>query len=223
MCGLEIDAVGNDDGEPPSVELTFRVKQSEDGPWGEICGGLLPGYTLWSEAPLALLLRSLHMLRVQWFRSIPAVLLEHPVRDLSVSVIHLTRNGLSGPEIASFTLKKVGYEQDYSLVQTLPNRALFPMSIDADSASPLGAALKSVSQVQLEAVDLHTFPEPAPVSVLTDEAGRRHLLREQLPHFALTAFDAYNAAFASNHEDSAASLRSESLVPADEWACFLAA
>lgn len=217
MCGLEIDAVGNDDGEPMGLELTYKVKVAEDAPFSEICGGQLRGYSVWSEAPLALLLRSLHMLRVQWFRSIPTPLLEQLIRDMSVSVIHLTRNGLSGSELAAFTLEKVGYEQDYSLVQTLPNRALFPMSIDADSASPLGAALKSVSQVQLEAVDLHTFPTAFQVTELTDDSGRRHVLRNQLPYYAVAAFDAYRDAFASNHEDS------ESLVPVDEWANFLAA
>jgi hypothetical protein len=142
---------------------------------------------------------------------------------MSVSVIHLTRNGQTGPELAALTLKKLGYEDGYTLVQTLPNRSLFPMSIDANNASPLGAALKTLAQVQLEAVDLHTFPTAVQVTELTDDSGRRHVLRDQLPYYAVAAFDAYRDAFVSNHEDSAADLRCESTIPADVWANFLAA
>lgn len=223
VCGLGIDAVANGDDHASSVALTFRVKKSAAAPFKEVHVGHLAGYSTWSEAPLALLLRALHLLRVQGFSSISRSLLEHPVRDLSLSVLHLTRNGLSGPELAELTLKKVGYEDGYTLTQSLPNRSLFPMHIAADSAVPLGAALKAVAQVQLESIDLHTLPTAVQVTALTDDNRRRHVLREQIPYFALAAFDAYSDAFASNPEDSAASLRSESLVPADVWANFLAA
>ena len=223
VCGLGIDAVGNDEDQPPSVELTFNVKESEDTPFREVHVGQLVGYSAWSEAPLALLLRSLHLLWAQCFSSIPGVLLESPVRDLSLSVIHLTRNGLGGRELAAFTLQKVGYEDNYTLVQALPNRSLFPMQIDADSAVPLGAALKAVGQVQVEAIDLNIVPRSVKTSALTDDSGRRHVLRDQLPYYAVAAFDAYRDAFVSNHEDSAADLRCESTIPADVWANFLAA
>lgn len=223
VCGLEIDAVGNSDNQARSVELTFRVKESEDAPFKAIHVGRLAGYSAWSEAPLALLLRSIHLLRVQGGSSIPKVLLKHQVRDLAVTVIHLTRNGLNGTELAAFTLKKVGYEDNYTLVQSLPNRSLFPMSIDADSAVPLGAALKAVAQVQLESVDLHALPMPVQVTALTDDNRRRHVLREQIPYFALAAFDVFSTAFASSREGSAADLRCESTIPADVWANFLAA
>ena len=205
------------------LELTFKAKQSEDVPFSEVCGGQLPGYSVWSEAPRALLLRCLHLLRVQWFPSIPAPILEHTVRELSVSVLHMTRNGHTGPELVALKLKKVGIEDGYTLTQTLPNRAQFPMDIDADSAVPLGAALKALAQVQLEAVDLQSYPVAVRVPELTDDSGQRHVLRDQLPYYAVAAFDAYSALQASSHRNIEASLRSESLVAADAWANFLAA
>jgi hypothetical protein len=205
------------------VELTYKVKVAEDAPSDVIHVAQLEGYSAWSEAPLALLLRALHLLRLQGLSSIPASLLENPVRDLSLSVTHLTRNGLSGPEIAALTLKKIGYEAGYTLTQALPNRSRFPMQIDAGSAVPLGAALKALAQVQLEAVDLHAFPKAVRASALTDESGRRSFLREQLPYYAVAAFDAYRDAYAAHFGNSAASQRNESLTLASDWDNFLAA
>ena len=214
FCGLQVDAINSGTAPNPAVEMTFRVKDYGSASFREVRVGRLVGYTAWSEAPLALLFRCLHWLRVEGFSSIPPSLFSHPVRDLSLTVSHLTRDGLKGPALASLALEKVGYGDDYTLTQSLPNRARFPMKIDTWSAVPLGAALKAVAQVQLENVDLHTVPVAVQVPALTDDNGRRHVLREDIPHFAVPAFEAYKP----NSTDLP-----QSLVPAAAWADFLAA
>lgn len=221
VSGLQIDALACED--RAGVDLIFRVKDSEDAPYRDINTGRLVGCTPWSEPPLALLLRALHWLRVEWFSSIPAVLTSHPIRDLNLSVQHLTKNGLSGTMLASFALAKVGYEEEYRLRQSLPNKSLFNVEIDVWSAIPLGAALKAVAQVQLESIDLHTAPTAVKVSVLTASDGRRHVLREHIPHFALPAFEAYRKEFHPSRNTSANSRYDELLIPAHEWTNFLAA
>jgi hypothetical protein len=223
ICGLEIDAVGCGDDQAPSVELTYKVKLAEDAPFDVMHVGRLVGYSAWSEAPLALLLRALHLLRLQGLSSIPASLLENPVRDLTLSVLHLTRDGQAGPGLGALTLKKVGYDDGYTLTQSLPNRSLFPMHIAAESAVPLGAALKAVAQVQVEGVDLHNHPVAVQVPAFTDDNRRRHVLREQIPYFALAAFDAYSTAHTTSLKNVVSPIGSESLVPADDWTNFLAA
>lgn len=221
VSGLQIDALACDDS--TAVDLIFRVRNSKDAPYRDINAGRFVGYTPWSEPPLALLLRSLHWLRVEWFSSIPAVLMSHPIRDLNLSVQHLTKNGLSGTTLASLTLAKVGYEEGYRLQQSLPNGSLFNMEIDAWSAIPLGAALKAVAQVQLESIDLHTAPVAVQVSALTATDGRRHVLREHIPYFALPAFDAYRKEFSSCPNPSAGNPYDELLIPVHEWTNFLVA
>jgi hypothetical protein len=221
VSGLQIDALACDD--CTGVDLIFRVMNSKDAPYRDINVGRLMGYTPWSEPPLALLLRSLHLLRVEWFSSIPAVLMSHPIRDLNLSVQHLTKNGLSGTMLASFALAKVGYEEGYRLRQSLPNKSLFNVEIDAWSSIPLGAALKAVAQVQLESIDLHTAPTPVKVSALTASDGQRHVLREHIPYFALAAFEAYRKEFHPCRNTSANSRYDELLIPAHEWTNFLAA
>ncbi len=221
---LEVDAVPvrTTEGLPQQMKLTFAI-----GGTGMVTTalhvGFLQDYHPWSESPLSLLLRAVHLLRAEWSSSIPEELISRPVLDLDLFVAHLTSEGATGSQLASLSLKKIGHDDRYTLTQTLPNRALFPMSIDAESAAPLGVALKTLVQVQVEAVDLHNHPVAVKVPAFIDESGRRNLLREQLPYYAVTAFDAYSAAFASNYGDNAARLRSESLVQADEWANFLAA
>lgn len=217
VCGLEIDAVAKSDRQAPSVELTFRVKESEDATFKDVHVGRLVGYTVWSEAPLALLLRSLHWWRVEWFSSIPQLLLAGPVRDMGLSVLHLMRNGLTGPELAALSLTKTGYDNGYRLTQSLPNRARFPMEIDAGSAVPLGAALKAVAQAQLEDIDLHRLPEAPTLTVLTDANGAGQIVRELIPYYACSTFDAYRAG------STPAGRGDEVLVPARDWRDFLAA
>jgi hypothetical protein len=214
VAGLQVEAVSSDSANAPAVEMTFRIKDYVSASFKEVRVGRLVGYTTWSEAPLTLLLRCMHWLRVEGFSSIPPNLISHPVRDMSLTVSHLTRASQKGPALASLALEKVGYGDDYTLTQSLPNRARFPMKIDTWSAVPLGAAAKAVAQVLTEPVDLHAFPVPNPMAAVTDAHGQRHVLREQIPYFAKPAFDAYKP----NSTDLP-----QSLVPAAAWADFLAA
>lgn len=216
VTGLQVEAVSTA-AQAPAVEITVRVKNSDDAPFTDVHVGKLSGYSVWSESPLALLLRSLHWLRVEWFSTIPQVLIASPIRNLNLSVLRLTRGGLCGPELASLSLQKTGYEDSYTLKQSSPNRALFPMEIDAWSAVPLGAALKAVAQVQLEAVDLHRFPDAPSLNVLTDGEGVEQIVLEQIPHYASSSFETYRARSKSDrHFD-------EVLAPARDWLDFLAA
>jgi hypothetical protein len=217
LCGLQVDAVSSGAAHAPAVEITVRVKDAADAPLTVVHFGQLPGYSVWSEPPLALLLRSLHWLRVEWFSSIPSILISHPIRDLSLTVSHLTRDGLKGSTLSSLTLEKVGYEDDYTLTQSLPNRARFPMKIDTWSAVPLGAALKALAQAQLEAVDLHQIPPAPTLDVLTDAHGVGQIVREHIPYYADSSFETFRARLPSISRSDGA------LVPANHWRDFLTA
>lgn len=211
---LEIDVLANIDDPKSSIDLRYKVQRKCDESFELIQVGRLDGYSAWSEPPLALLLRSLHLLRVTWFSAIPPVLISRPVLNMSLSVVHLNQRNVTGVELASLSLEKVGIDDGYVLIQQLPNRARFPMHIDAWSAIPLGAAAKAVAQALTEPVDLHAIPVPNPMAAVIDVHGQRHVLREQLPHFAVPAFNAYKP----NSTDLP-----QSLVPAAAWADFLAA
>lgn len=179
--------------------------------------GILENYHPWSETPLALLLRALHLLRVSWFSAIPHELIARPVLDVHLSVIHLTSDGMTGSQLASLSLKKVGLEEDYSFRQQLPNRAMFKMQVDEWSAVPLGAAIKAVAQAQVEPVDLHTTPAALTPEVLSGASGEQKILRDQLPYYVDAAFDAYRARNAVHGRPT------DSLVPAQHWSDFVSA
>lgn len=201
---------------PPQMGLTFLLVPPNATP-RPLHTGILENYHPWSETPLALLLRALHLLRVSWFSAIPQELISRPVLDVHLSVYHLTSDGLTGSQLASLSLKKIGLHDEYSLAQQLPNRAMFPMHIDEWSAVPLGAAIKAVAQAQVESVDLHTLPVALTQEFLSDASGERKILRDQLPHYATAAFDAYSVKKAPQIP------LTHSLVSAQQWNDFVLA
>lgn len=197
--------------------FSFRVAATEAGEPEVVHEGRVERYLTWSEAPLAMLLRALHLLRVEWYSSVPAELTTGRVMELDLVVLHLTQDGLTGTELASLSLKKVGYEDEYLLEQTLPNRSRFPMFIDAWSSIPLGAAVKAVAQVQVEAINLHKLPICAAPARFLDGDGGGKYLREQLPYYAVAAFDIYRKSISIDGDVSSP------LVPASDWEKFLVA
>jgi len=213
---FEIDALPCREA-PSAVCFSFKVAGTEGGELKVVHDGRVERYVTWSEAPLAMLLRALHLLRVEWYSSVPSELTAGRVMDLDLAVLHLTQDGLTSTELASLSLKKVGYEDEYLLEQSSPNRARFPMLIDAWSSIPLGAAVKAVAQVQVEAINLHKLPVYAAPARFIDGDGAEKYLREQLPYYAVEAFDIYrkNISFDGDVPTS--------LVPARDWANFLAA
>ncbi|WP_332853647.1 hypothetical protein [Duganella sp. S19_KUP01_CR8] len=217
VCWLEIDALSRDDAEGPSLELAFKVKASERHQFELMHIGRVRGYSIWSEAPLALLLRALHLLRVEWFSSIPQVLVGRPVLDLSLSVVPLSQNPTNGSPLAVLSLKKVGLDDGFCFVQSLPNRAMLSMSIDHRSAVPLEVAVKVVEAAQLETVDLRSIPRSVSQQLLTDRNGQTQILREQIPYYAVAPFDAFRA------ERSLRSNLTDALVPVEHWRTFLSA
>jgi hypothetical protein len=217
FCGLQVDAINSGTASTPAVEMTFRVKDYGSASFREVRVGRLVGYTAWSEAPLALLFRCLHWLRVEGFSSIPPSLISHAIRDMSLTIQHRTRESLSEVELGSLSLSKTGYEEGYQLTLSSPNRARFSMEIDSWSAVPLGAALKAVAQVQLEAIDLHRFPKAPIFKTLTDGNGVGQILREEIPYYADSSFKTFRARFPSISRSDGA------LVPANHWRDFLTA
>ena len=217
-CQFQVDAlsVPAEGGTPQQMELTFLI-----GPVGAaptpLHVGILKNYHPWSETPLALLLRALHLFRVEWFSAVPRELITRPVLDVDLSVVHLTSDKLAGSPLASLSLKKIGFDDKYSLLQQLPNRAMFPMQLDERSAVPLGAAIKAVSQVQVESVDLLIFPAALTPEILSGAGGDRKILRDQLPYYAIAAFDAYRARKAQQGH------MTDSFVPAQHWSDFVSA
>lgn len=219
---FEVDALATVGDNVPAILLTYKCSSSAEGPSTVLHVGQLTGYAPWSEAPLALMLRALFFWRTQWYWNIPAELLEGTVRRLDVSVKLLGEDENSCVELAALSLTQSHeVEGQYAMAQSLPDNMHGDLlHLRHWTSFPLSVAFSALakSQSQLTYVDLQRWPDALKPAQLTDEIGRRFVLRDQVPAYALRAFDARRPNLRLlNASDSAA------LIPAAAWQNFLTA
>ncbi len=219
---VEIDARASADDAGPSVQLTYKNAKSPDGALGVVHVGELTGYSPWSEAPLALVLRALFFWRTKWYWNIPAELLEGTVRRLDVSVKLLSEDDNSGAELAALSLTQSHVvEGQYAMAQSFPDDTHGDLlHLRHWTSFPLSVAFSALatSQSQLTHVDLQNWPEPLELEPLTNQQGHRYVLREHVPEYALRAFDARRPALRLLRASDCAAL-----IPAAVWQEFLTA
>lgn len=218
---FDVDAQAATVDNAPAVLLTYKSSTSASEQLTVFHVGQLTGYTQWSEAPLALVLRALFFLRTQWYWHIPTELLEGTIRGMDVAVKLVDARGDSGAELATLSLAQLpGAEGQYSLAQSPGEGFHGELNLRPWTSFPLGVAFNALaqSQSQLTYVDLQKWPEPLSLEPLTNQQGHRYVLREHVPKYALQAFDAYGSTLRLLRAGDCAAL-----IPAAAWQAFLAA
>lgn len=218
---FEIDARASADVTGPSVRLTYKNANSPDGVLEVVHVGALAGYSPWSEAPLALVLRALFFLRTSWYRQVPTELMEGRVQKMKLSVEFLDGNDRACAPLAALHLSQLpGEYGKYALVQSVPDDVCSTMVLNHWCSFPLATAMKMVelSQPQLTYVELKDYPDALTLSEFIDQAGCRYVMRESVPDYALRAFDARRPLLRLHRDGDRAAP-----IPATEWQAFLAA
>jgi hypothetical protein len=173
-----------------TVWLTFKVQDVLDAQLAAVGTARISQYPIWSEQPAALVLRALHLWRMTYFSSIPQALANGVVRTMDVTIRHHHNDDDHGVVLMTLSfIRRPELDGLCAVNQTAPGWAYWPMSIDDFHAVPFAVALKVIAQVQHAQFNLHELPSPPSVCPHTDSEGKRYVLREEIPYYALPALD----------------------------------
>ncbi|MYN45991.1 hypothetical protein GTP23_13125 [Pseudoduganella sp. FT93W] len=214
---LEVEALAV--GNAGRMRVTYRVGD-KDNSLSPVCVAWLEGYKPWSESPEALLLRAMHVLQVEQASKMPCALLKGSVQQIKLSVAGFDARGETGVELVSLDLIRRDQWNRFVLRQYTPTLSATRFDLDFFNGNALAAAFKAVRAIQPVNIDMRTMPATQPVDVVIDTSGIRYVLREQIPSYALEAFDAFSRRF---RLASCGSIKSKALVHARDWEQFVAA
>lgn len=185
------------------MQVQFQFRDTASSEVNIVCKGLLDSYTPWSESLVALTLRALHTLNTDWHESIPAELRENGVASMQIVVAYAS-DGIEDTTLNSVSLTQVpGTAESYHVLRSVDADAAWPLQISAESAVPLGIALKLLALENSASIDFSTFPSGPEVIAHTDHDRRRVVSMNELPDYATTAFQAYLAGKGSHRIDDA--------------------
>lgn len=179
-----------------------------------ICKGFLDSYAPWSERPVAQTLRVFHALYTDWFQSIPDFLEEGDIASLQVSITYSPDGTTEIPITTMSLVKEPGSVATYSLQRSVDGAAFWPLEITGEAAVPLSLTLKLLAFENSARIDYSTFPLAPQVVARTDQDRRRTVALVDVPHYAMTAFQAYLASVGSYPQG-------DSHVPYGQWLSFL--
>lgn len=196
------------------MQVQFQFRDMATSEVNIVCKGLLETYAPWSESPVALTLRALHTLYTDWHQSIPAELRAHGVASMQIVVAYASE-GIEDTTLSSVSLTQVpGTVESYQVLRSVDADAAWPLQISAESAVPLGIALKLLAFENSAPIDFGTFPPGPEVIAHTDDDRRRVVSMAELPDYATTAFQVYLAGKESHRIGDAR-------VSSGQWQSFL--